>query len=134
MKNRKKSFIPKAKFDMDNAKIYIIAALIIFHILPLIFVFMGESGQSVLTNMFMFTVNPMMIFGVAFFYGVRLGFEWKFPLILAVISSASIFMYYDFADVNYLILSSMLCLIVYTLFSFVFALAGALVKKMIGGE
>ena len=119
---------------MENAKLYLAAILICFHILPMIFVFMGPTGQSVLLNMFMFMVNPMLIFGISFFYGVRIGFEWKFPLISGILATASIVMYYNFDSMNYLILSAMLCAIVYTLFAYLFVLFGAFIKKLLGGD
>ena len=136
MKKLKKigSFLPVSKFSMENAKLYVIAVIICFHILPMIFVFMGPTGQSVLLNMFMFMINPMLIFGISFFYGVRLGFEWKFPLIFGILSTASIVMYYNFSDMNYLLLSAILCAVVYTLFAYLFALFGAFVKKLMGGD
>lgn len=136
MKKIKKngSLLPTAKFSMENAKLYLAAILICFHILPMIFVFMGPTGQSVLLNMFMFMVNPMLIFGISFFYGVRIGFEWKFPLISGILATASIVMYYNFDSMNYLILSAMLCAIVYTLFAYLFVLFGAFIKKLLGGD
>ena len=136
MKKLKKNgiLLPVSKFSMENAKLYVIAVIICFHILPMIFVFMGPTGQSVLLNMFMFMINPMLIFGISFFYGVRLGFEWKFPLIFGILSTASIVMYYNFSDMNYLLLSAILCAVVYTLFAYLFALFGAFVKKLMGGD
>lgn len=136
MKNlkKKKGIFTLAKFDMSQAKGYIIATLIMFHIVPLIFVCMGEMGQTALMTMFMFMVNPMMVFGIGLFYGVRIGFEWKFPLISGILSAASVPMYYNFPDINYLILSTLICFIVYTIFAYVFVFCGAIVKKIIAGE
>ena len=84
--------------------------------------------------MFMFMVNPMLIFGISFFYGVRLGFEWKFPLMFGILATASIIMYYNFDGMNYMLLAGILCAVVYTLFAYLFTLFGAFIKKLMGGD
>lgn len=128
----KKHFLPTTKFNLTDAKMFVVAALLCFHILPMIFVFMGEGGQSVLMNMFMLVLNPMFIFGTAFFYGAKLGFEWKFPLILGMLAAASLFMYYSFPNPNDLMESGTVCAVVYMMFSYAFAFAGAVFKKLTG--
>ena len=57
-KNRRKSLkkepvIPKTDFSFYESKIYIIATIIMFHIVPLVFVMMGENGQ-----LFPYDVKP----------------------------------------------------------------------------
>ena len=57
-KNRRKSLkkepvIPKTDFSFYESKIYIIATIIMFHIVPLVFVMMGENGQLLLLQFFL---------------------------------------------------------------------------------
>lgn len=127
--NEPKGIIIKGKFTMESAKMYIITALLMFHIVPLLFVFMGENGRMMLSQMFMFVLNPVFLFSVGLFYGIRNGFEWKYPLILTVISSVSIIMYYDFAGMYYVVLSFALSFCVYIIFSYLSVLLGGFVKR-----
>ena len=62
-KNRRKSLkkepvIPKTDFSFYESKIYIIATIIMFHIVPLVFVMMGENGQLLLLQFFPYDVKP----------------------------------------------------------------------------
>lgn len=127
--NEPKGIIIKGKFTMESAKMYIITAILMFHIVPLLFVFMGENGRMMLSQMFMFVLNPVFLFSVGLFYGIRNGFEWKYPLILTVISSVSIIMYYDFAGMYYVVLSFALSFCVYIIFSYLSVLLGGFVKR-----
>lgn len=123
--------IIRGKFSMETAKMYIITALLMFHIIPLFFVFMGENGRMLLSQMFMFMLNPIFLFAVGFFYGIRNGFDFKYPIILTVISTASIVMYYEFAGAYYVALSLALCFCVYIIFSYLSTLAGSFVKRFL---
>ncbi len=130
---KKDPIIVRGDFGIDSAKMYIVAALIMFHIIPLVFVFMGENGVILLSTMFMFTLNPIFIFAVGFFNGMRLGFTWRFPLLLTVISTASILMYYEMESAENIVMTVTICLIVYAVFSFLSCAAGAFVKRFMGG-
>ncbi len=62
-KNRRKSLkkepvIPKTDFSFYESKIYIIATIIMFHIVPLVFVMMGENGQLLLLQFFLMMLKP----------------------------------------------------------------------------
>lgn len=100
-KNRRKSLkkepvIPKTDFSFYESKIYIIATIIMFHIVPLVFVMMGENGQLLLLQFFLMMLNPMFIALSGLIYGIKQGFNFKFPLFMAIISMVSIPMYYQF--------------------------------------
>lgn len=148
LKTGREPIIEHGKFTIDSAKMYLIALLICFHIVPLIFVIVGDMGRQILTNMFMLVLNPILIFVILFFYGIRLGFNFKMPLISGIITTASILMYYDFGDVasnasqsamasavesmmTHAVQSAIIMFIVYTLFSYGSALIGAFVKRYI---
>ena len=51
---RKAVFIVTGPFSIDNAKMYIAATLIMFHIVPLLLFFGGEVGRQLLLTTFMF--------------------------------------------------------------------------------
>ena len=62
-KNRRKSLkkepvIPKTDFSFYESKIYIIATIIMFHIVPLVFVMMGENGSIITITIFPYDVKP----------------------------------------------------------------------------
>jgi hypothetical protein len=119
------------KFSMESAKMYIVAALLMFHIIPLFFVFSGENGRLILAQFFMFMLNPIFLFAVGFFYAVRNGFDFKFPLLLTVISTLSVVMYYDFETAYNVALSFALSLCVYAIFSYFSSLLGGFVKRFL---
>ncbi|MCC8169798.1 MAG: hypothetical protein LIO59_05470 [Oscillospiraceae bacterium] len=128
---QKKGIIITGKYSMEKAKMYFIAALLMFHIIPLFFVFMGENGRMILAQMFMYMLNPIFLFAVGFFYGIRNGFDWKFPLILTVVSTISIVMYYDFENINYVMLGFSVSLCVYAVFSYLSTLLGGFLKRFL---
>ena len=131
--NEDTHLIKRGKFEMETAKIYLIIALIIFHIVPLGFVFMGETGLSVLFNMFLYTINTIFLFVLGVFYGIRVGYNFKFPLVLTVISVLSFVFYYNsdtiFNDANYYIMTGIITLIVYAVFSFLSTALGGWLKR-----
>ncbi len=129
--NERKGIIITGKFAMESAKAYIIIALVMFHIIPLFFVFMGENGRMMLAQLFMFMLNPILLFSVGFFYGVRNGFDWKYPLILTVLSTVSIVMYYDFETAYNVALGVALSFGVYIIFAYLSALLGGFVKRFL---
>lgn len=123
--------IIRGKFSIETAKMYIVAALIMFHIVPLMFVFMGENGQIILSTVFMLTLNPIFLFGVGCFYAVRNGFDFKFPLILAVVAIASLMMYYSFETAGNMLITLIVTGLTYLIFAYVSALAGGFVKRFL---
>ena len=129
-KNRRKSLkkepvIPKTDFSFYESKIYIIATIIMFHIVPLVFVMMGENGQLLLLQFFLMMLNPMFI------YGIKQGFNFKFPLFMAIISMVSIPMYYQFDAAANMMMTTIIMCIVYAIFSFAATVIGAFVKRLL---
>jgi len=133
--------IATGKFSMEDSKLYVIVGIIYFHILPLVFVFMGEMGRQILQSVFLDKINPIILFCLCCFHAVRLGFCFKFPGIISILSSLSLFMYYGLGNVygvgdshpelGFVIF--LMFTIVYILFSFISELIGGFIKKVIGG-
>ena len=44
---KKEGMIRKGEFSIDDSKVYIVLTIVMFHILPLVLVMMGEKGQEV---------------------------------------------------------------------------------------
>lgn len=126
--------IARGKFTMDTAFAYLVVVIAAFHLLPLCFIAFGETGKMLLTNYCMVLINPIMIFCVMLIYGVKIGFNFKMPLLCAALSAVSVLMYYDFvADaaegvLYYPLVSTAVMLIVYGVFAFGANLIGALIK------
>lgn len=134
-KSLKKSGGPIAtgKFTVEDSKMYIAAGLICFHILPLLFVFMGENGQAILMQVFLMTLNPIMIFCINCFHGCRLGFCVKFPVMMGFISALSILMYYNGIAEGMGLVTLVLFFLVYVVMAFGAEAVGGFIKKLIGG-
>lgn len=131
--NEDTRIIKRGKFEMETAKIYLVLALIIFHIVPLVFVFMGTVGLATLMNMFLYTINIIFLFAIGMFYGIRIGYNFKFPLVMLVISVLSYVFYYNsaelFADANHYIMTGMITTVVYAVFSFFSTALGGWLKR-----
>lgn len=131
--NEDTHIIKRGKFEMETAKMYLVIALIVFHIVPLIFVFMDATVLAAIMQMLLFTVNIIFLFGIGLFYGIRIGFNFKFPLVLLVISVLSYVFYYNnaelFENANYYIMTGMIVAIVYAVFSFLSTALGGWLKR-----
>ena len=134
--NEDTRIIKRGKFEMETAKLYLVIALIVFHIVPLVFVFMGEVGLATLMNMFLYTINIIFLFVIGVFYGIRIGFNFKFPLVMIVISVLSYVFYYNskilFPSEDgaiYYIMTGMITFIVYSVFSFFSVVLGGWLKR-----
>lgn len=128
----KRGPIATGKFSVEESKIYIVAAIICFHIIPLFFVFMGEMGQQILLSVFIATINPLIVFSICCFRACRLGFSFKFPLIMALLGGLSIGMYYNYLA-EAVLTASVLFFLVYLILALASELLGGFLKKVIGG-
>lgn len=132
---KSEGMIIRGVFSMETAKWFVVALLVIFHILPLVFLAFGDIGRNLLSTVCMTYLNPTCIFVILLIYGVRIGFNFKMPLLTTVISAASIAMYYT--DVNqdayvyYTFVSTAVCFVVYGIFSFASTLVGGFVKHFL---
>ena len=132
-------FIKRGKFETETAKMYLIALLITFHIIPIIFVCMGEKGVVVLYSIFLNMINIIVLFIVGVFYGIRIGYNFKFPLIMTVISFLSYLFYYNGSvmvakdHLEYAIPAYMaygvIYLLIYAVFSFFSTALGGFAKR-----
>lgn len=128
---KKESVIAKNEFSMDDSKVYIITTIIMFHIMPLVLVMMGESGQLLLLQTFLMMLNPIFISLASLIYGIRKGFNVKMPLFMGIIALASIPMYYQFDGIGYLIQTTIIMGIVYLIFAFAATAIGAFLRKFL---
>ena len=127
---KKEGIIRKGEFSIDDSKIYVILTIVMFHILPLALVMLGEKGQEVLLMSFMVMLNPIFIALSGLIYGIRKGYNFKYPLFMGIISSISIPMYYNFETNSYLVQTLMVMTVVYMAFAFVSTAVGAFIKKL----
>lgn len=128
---KKEGYIRRGEFSMDDSKIYIILTIIMFHIVPLIFVMLGSNGEQILLTSFMMMLNPMFIVIAGLIYGIKKGFNFKFPLFMGIIAGVSIPMYYKFESPAYMLQTAIIMLIVYLVFAFVSTVIGGFVKKLL---
>ena len=131
-KNRRKTLKPKKKssFSVEESKLFLIVTIVMFHIVPLFFVMMGENGQMLLTQFFLVQLNPLFIALTGLIYGIKKGFNAKYPLIMGVLAVISIPMYYNL-EAQYMMQTIIIEAIVYIAFSYISVAAGAFVKKLL---
>ena len=128
---KKESRISKNEFSIDDSKIYIILTIIMFHIVPLAFVMMGENGQQILMLTFLMTLNPMFLALTGLIYGIKKGFNVKFPLFMGIIAAVSLPMYYKFETGAYMMQTTIVMFFVYTIFALVATVIGGWLKKLL---
>lgn len=128
---QKESRIQRGNFSVDDSKIYIIASIIMFHIIPLFFVIMGENGQLLLLQFFLMMLNPMFIALTGLIYGIKKGFNGKFPIFMAIVAFVSIPMYYNFENTGYMMQTTVIMAVVYIIFSYIATAIGGFVKNML---
>ncbi len=130
-KRADEKIIPTAAFTTENSKIYILVTIILFHVLPFILALIGDMGKMILTHLFMFYLNPLIVFATLFVYGLRVGFNAKMPLIVTLLASVSLIMYYSIEpDLAHYVLTFLLGFCVFAIMGFLGILAGAFVKHL----
>lgn len=102
-----------------------------FHIIPLFFVIMGENGQLLLLQFFLMMLNPMFIALTGLIYGIKKGFNGKFPIFMAIVAFVSIPMYYNFENTGYMMQTTVIMAVVYIIFSYIATVIGGFVKNML---
>lgn len=133
--NKGSSLIPRGAFSVDTAKVYILAAMIAFHILPLVLALAGKTSNAYLNSVFMFYFYPIIIFALLLVYGIKIGFNYKMPVITALLAAVSTIMYYSGASdtgmgiLYYPLLTLTLALFAYGLTAFLGILAGAFIRR-----
>ena len=102
-KNRRKSLVhketvlPRAEFDFDDSKIYLICAIVVFHILPLPFMAFGEQGK-LMYDMIYLTVDTLFLAFAGLIYGIKKGFNLKMPLVMTGLGVLSLIFYPEFDE------------------------------------
>lgn len=127
--NNKKDTVP---FSLETSKGYMISIIILFHIVPLICVFLGEYGDAILASLLML-INPFAIFIINLVFGLKQGFSWKLPLFTIAIFAPSIIMYYNSIttpeEITQAIMTTVIFIIVYFIFSLIAMWIGKWLKK-----
>lgn len=129
--DKKEKAISRGEFSIDDSKIYIILTIVMFHILPLFFVIMGENGQMLLLQTFLMMLNPMFIAIAGLIYGIKKGFNFKFPIFMTIIATISIPMYYTFNTSTYMTQTTFIMGLVYLVFAIAATAIGGFVKKLL---
>lgn len=126
------SMIVRGEFSFETSKWFLVTVIVAFHILPLIFLAFGDTGRQMLNTICMLYLNPILIFVIMLLYGVRMGFNFKMPIICTLLEAASIAMYYTSAAqedyIFYTVQSTIVMFIVYGIISYVSTLIGAFIK------
>lgn len=128
LKSQKESFINKNDFSMDDSKAYILLTIAMFHIVPLFFIMMGENGKVMLAFMYP-TANPIFLGLAGLIYGMKEGFNFKFPGIMFVLAVLSVLMYGEF-EPEMRIVTPVVLGIVYLIFSFASTVIGGILGKL----
>ncbi len=135
--NKHSGIMERGKFSFESAKLYITALILLFHVLPLAFIGSGEIGKALFNTYGMMMLNPLFIAIIMIIYGVKVGFNFKMPLLCILAATVSIPMYHDIA-VNYEMgilyqhmVATAIALIVYTIDSFISLFIGAFIKHII---
>ena len=132
---KESGFLPRAAYSQETAKYYILATIIIFHILPLVLKLCGPVGQSLLNSNMRLYINPMAMVAILLVYGIRLGFNVKMPMFTTLLSAASTIMYYTIeidkeqGILYYYFLSSAFFFVIYGIMAFIGVFFGALIRR-----
>ena len=126
--------IVRSAFRADAAKIYILTAMIAFHIVPLVLALAGKTAHAYINSVLMFYFDPLIVFALLLIYGIRIGFNYKMPLIVTLLAAISTIMYYNGAAntemgiLYYPLLTLTLALFAYGAVAFLGVLAGAVIQ------
>ena len=133
-KNRRKSLVqketllPRGEFDVNDSKIYLILALVVFHVLPLIFIAFGEKGKLMYDMTYM-TINTMFLAIAGIIYGMKKGFNFKMPLIFVALAALSLIFYAEFSA-EMAVTGRLVFIITYLIIAFGAVVLGAFLKKL----
>lgn len=126
---KKEGFVRKGDFNADDSKVYIIATLIMFHIVPLIFISFGEVGKEMYSQAFYLSANVLFLSITGVIYGIKKGFNAKFPLIMSVLAILSLVFYGEFS-VEMALAGRVLFGCAYLIWSYVTTILGGFLKKL----
>lgn len=125
----------KKTFSLEEAKLYITALILLFHVFPLVLKAVTPAADVLLLNYVMLIVNPMIIAIVMLIYGIKQGFNKKMPIICILLATISVPMYYDIEVdpsmglLYYYLISTSVALIEYAIFTFASIFIGSLIKE-----
>lgn len=132
-----KSNSTQGKFSFEEAKLYITAAIILFHIFPLVLKAFGEVGNALFDSLLMLVLNPIFISVILLIYGAKQGFNAKMPLLCILLATISVPMYHnieidpEMGLLYHYLVSTTISLIMYSLFAFASTWIGSFVKRLL---
>lgn len=112
---------PMNEIGFSSARSYIIADLVAFHIVPLLFLMIKMDMISVGMMILLMTLNPLYVVIIGLVRGWRRGFGWKLPLLTGVIFAPSVLMYYMPLTTPEELMSAIMTAAIFTLVYWVFA-------------
>ena len=77
------------------------------------------------------TLNPMFLALTGLIYGIKKGFNFKFPVFMGIIATVSLPMYYKFETSAYMLQTTIIMFFVYTIFAIVATVIGGWLKKLL---
>lgn len=125
---QKESYLPHGEFSMDDSKIYLILTIIVFHILPLVFIAFGENGR-LMYDMVYLTIDTMFLAIAGLIYGLKKGFNFKMPLIMTALGVLSLIFYAEFSA-EMAVNGRLVFAVAYLIIAFGAVIIGAFLKKL----
>lgn len=126
---KKESFIPMNDFSVDSSKPYIIATIIMFHLIPILLMMFGDLGKQLYAQTYYLTVDVLFISITGIIYGIKKGFDFKFPLVMASLAVLSLIFYGSFSA-EMAITGRVILGIVYLIWAYVTVFLGGFLKKL----
>ncbi len=126
---KKESFIKMGSFSIDDSKTYIIATIIMFHIVPLIFMAFGQVGKEMYAQAFYLSANVLFLSITGIIYGIKRGFDFKFPLFMSALAILSLMFYGNFAA-GMMIVGPFVIGVAYFIWSYIATFLGGFLKKL----
>jgi hypothetical protein len=112
---------PMNDIGFSSSKSYIMADLVAFHIVPLLFLMIKMDMISVGMMILLMTLNPLYVVIIGLVRGWRRGFGWKLPLLTGVIFAPSPLMYYMPLGTPEELMSAVMTAIIFTLVYWIFS-------------
>lgn len=133
-KNRRKSLkeketlLPTSAFSVDDSKVYLIIAMIVFHIVPLIFIAFGERGK-LMYDMVYLTLDTMYLAIGGIIYGLKKGFNFQMPFVMTALGVLSIIFYPTFAA-EMAVKGRLVFAVAFLIIAYGGVIVGAVIKKL----
>lgn len=124
----KESILPTSQFSVDDSKVYLVAALIVFHIVPLAFVILGDKGRDMYEMLYL-TLDTMFLAIAGVIYGLKKGFNFQMPLVMTALGVLSLIFYPSFAP-EMVIKGRLVFALTFIIIALGALIVGAIIKKL----